>query len=133
MDAAIESIELRLRQLIDHALEGDADFLPQHVAKKNAERIQRVGQQNAAFDGQRYATLAGKLEYFDLRELQDVITSKSLWPRFESRVSTKESLAAKFGQLAELRNGIRHSRSINEICRKEGEAAILWFNRTLAK
>ena len=29
------------------------------------------------------ATLDGQLRYFDLRELQDAIASKSLWPRFE--------------------------------------------------
>ena len=27
----------------------------------------------------------------------------------------------------ELCNGIRHSRSVDEVTRKEGEAAILWF------
>ena len=39
----------------------------------------------------------------------------------------KQTLSAKFGQLAELRNGIRHSRTVDEVTRKEGEAAILWF------
>ena len=40
---------------------------------------------------------------------------------------------AKFDQLAELRNGIRHSRAVGEVVRKEGEAAILWFGRVLGK
>ena len=34
-------------------------------------------------------------------------------------------------QLAELRNSIRHSRSVDEITEKEGEAAILWFKKVL--
>ena len=34
-------------------------------------------------------------------------------------------------QLAELRNGIRHSRTVDEVTRKEGEAAILWFKQVL--
>jgi hypothetical protein len=59
--------------------------------------------------------------------------SKSLRPLFEPRFSTKESLVAKFDQLAELRNGIRHSRAVSEIVRKEGEAAILWFGQVLTK
>ena len=29
----------------------------------------------------------------------------------------------------EIRNGIRHSRTVDEITRKEGEAAILWFEQ----
>jgi hypothetical protein len=60
-------------------------------------------------------------------------TSKALWPQFESRFGTKEALIAKFGQLAELRNGIRHSRAVSEVVRKEGEAAILWFRTILRK
>ena len=34
-------------------------------------------------------------------------------------------------QLSELRNGIRHSRTVGDIVRKEGEAAILWFQTAL--
>ena len=47
--------------------------------------------------------------------------------------TNKETVNAKFGQLAELRNGIRHSRTVDEITRKEGEAAILWFKQVLGK
>lgn len=133
LDAEVESIELRMRKMVDTTLEGDASLLPQHVAQRVAERIQHAERQNAAIDGQRYATLGGKLEFFDLRELQDVIVGKALWSRFESRFGSKDSLATKFTQLAELRNGLRHSRTIGEITRKEGEAAILWFDQTLAK
>ena len=73
-----------------------------------------------------------RVEYCDLRELQDTILSKMLWQGFEKRFANKETLSAKFGQLAELRNGIRHSRSVDEVTRKEGEAAILWFKQVLA-
>ena len=73
------------------------------------------------------------LEYFDLREIQDTIVAKPLWPHFEPSFATKESLATKFDQLTELRNGIRHSRSVSEVTRMEGEASILWFNQVLIK
>jgi len=59
--------------------------------------------------------------------------NKGLWTRFEGRFVNKETLAIKFDQLAELRNGIRHSRAVSEIARKEGEASILWFSTVLAK
>jgi hypothetical protein len=80
-----------------------------------------------------FNVLAGKLEYFDLRDLQDTIVSKVPWSKFESRFGTKEALITKFDQLAELRNGIRHSRAVGEIVRKEGEASILWFGQVLGK
>lgn len=129
----IRSVELRLRQLIDHQLEGNTALLPQHVTKNAGERIQDAQRRNPALDSQRYTSLAGKLEYCDLRELQDIIVSKPLWPRFESRFGTKESLKTKFDQLAEVRNGISHSRSIDEIALTEGDAAILWFKKVIAK
>lgn len=97
------------------------------------ERLQTAAKKNAALDSERYATLAGKLEYADLRELQDTITNKTLWPCFEGRFANKETLSKRFGQLADLRNGIRHSRTVDEITRKEGEAAILWFEQVNGK
>lgn len=133
LDAEVETVELRLRSVIDKGLGGEIELLPSHVVQKTKERIQSAERQNAALDGQRHASLAGKLEYCDLRELQDIVASKALWVRFESRFGSRESLATKFGQLAQLRNGLRHSRSIDEVTRMEGEAAILWFNQVLAK
>ena len=52
-------------------------------------------------------------------------------PQFSERFSNKETLVGKFGQLAELRNGIRHVRRVDEVTCKEGEAAILWFEKVL--
>jgi hypothetical protein len=82
---------------------------------------------------EQYGSLDRKLEYFDVRDLQEVIVSRGLWPRFEHRFANKDNVQIKFGQLAELRNSIRHSRSVDEITRKEGEAAILWFTQVLGK
>ena len=134
LDEKIEQVELNLRSAIVSALDGDAAQLPPHVVQRAEERIQRAAKKNAALDMERYQTLEGKLEFCDLRELQDTLTGKTLWSSsFEQRFANKETLNAKFGQLAELRNGIRHSRTVDEITRKEGEAAILWFEQVLPK
>lgn len=133
LDEKIEAVELNLRGSIALALDNNASQLPPHVVQKVGERIQRAAKKNAALDAEHYQTLAGKLEFCDLRELQDTLTGKTLWSSFEPRFANKETLNAKFGQLAELRNGIRHSRTVDEITRKEGEAAILWFEQVLAK
>jgi hypothetical protein len=133
LDEKIEQVELNLRSAIVSALGGNITQLPPHVVQRAEERIQRAAKKNAALDAERYQTLDGKLEFCDLRELQDTLTGKALWPSFEPRFANKETLNAKFGQLAELRNGIRHSRTVDEITRKEGEAAILWFEQVLQK
>ena len=132
LDEKVESIELQLRSVVLNRVK-DVSQVPSHILQKIDERIGRALKKNAAMDAERYATLDGKLEYFDLRDLQEAITSKSLWNIFEPTLTNKETLANKFDQLAELRNGIRHSRSVSEITRKEGEAAILWFGEVLAK
>jgi hypothetical protein len=131
LDLQVEQIELRLRQVIQVALGDDVALVTSGIAEKVDERLQRALKKNAAMDAEYYALLAGQLEYFDLRELQATITNKLLWSRFSERFSTAEGLAIKFDQLAELRNAIRHSRTVDQIAIKEGEAAILWFSRLL--
>lgn len=133
LDEKVESVELALRATIDRELEGDPSLLPSHVLGRAEERIRKAAKKNAALDGERLNGLPGKLEYCDLRELQDAVTSKVSWSRFEPRFSNKETVNSKFGQLAELRNGIRHSRTVDEVTRMEGEAAILWFEQVLEK
>lgn len=133
LDAITEEVELALRKHIETTLEGNTARIPAHLIQKVDELIMRAAKKNAALDLDRYQTLAGKLEYFDLRELQDTILNKTLWPHFEPRFVNKEALIIKFDQLAELRNAIRHSRAVNEITRKEGQAAQLWFRQVLNK
>jgi hypothetical protein len=133
LDETIEQIELGLRQLVLEALEGDASKLPSPVLQRIKERLERSAKRDPGLDLDRYESLAGMLEYSDLREIESTITTKSLWPLFELRFGAKETVAARFSQLAELRNSLRHSRTVGEITRKEGEAAILWFERMLAR
>ncbi|MFW6152260.1 MAG: hypothetical protein ACOC6C_04725, partial [Verrucomicrobiota bacterium] len=133
LDAKIEDTELALRNCIVDTLDNNPEKLPPHLNKKLDEAIMRAAKKNAAIDPENYRELSGKLEFSDLRELQESITSKASWGHFESRFGNKETLNSKFGQLAELRNNIRHSRTVDEITRKEGEAAILWFNQVLGR
>ena len=133
MDERVEVIELALREEVATTLEDDAERLPAHVLQKVDERIQAAAKKNANIELDQYKQLSRRLEYCDLGELQDTIINKILWQGFEQRFTNKETLSAKFGQLAELRNGIRHSRSVDEVTRKEGEAAILWFEQVLAR
>jgi hypothetical protein len=133
LDRRVEGIELSLRSRVVETLGNDPGRLPPHVAQKADERIQAAAKKNASIDLDQFKQLSRRLEYCDLRELQDTILSKSLWQGFEKRFANKETLSTKFGQLAELRNGIRHSRGVDEITRKEGEAAILWFEQVLAR
>jgi hypothetical protein len=133
LDERVEKAELGVRALIRQTLETHQESPPSHVMQKVLERISRAAKKDASFNADFYETLEGQLEYFDLRELQDTIVTKSLWSFFEPAFKNKEALAIKFDQLAEARNGIRHSRNLSEIAKKEGEAALLWFEQVLSK
>jgi len=133
LDHKVERVELSLRRLIAERLNGDRALVPPHVSERVRDRVAVAERKLPDESAPRLATLDGQLEYFDLRELQDVITAKSLWPRFEPTFRTKEMLAARFGQIAELRNAIRHSRTLTNVAIKDGEAAILWFDGMLGR
>jgi type I restriction enzyme, R subunit len=131
LGARLEGVELGLRDLIETSLEGDVSSLPAHVREKSAERVAAALKRQPGLDQAHFRTLAGLLEYSDLRELQDVVSSKALWPTFEPIFANREMLARRFDQLAELRNAIRHSRTVSEVTLKGGEAAIRWFGDAL--
>lgn len=131
LDQDIEKVELSLRQVIGTTLDDDVGQLPPHIAQKIDECIRKVAKKNVAIDVENYEALTSRLEFATLPDLKDIITSKITWAYFEPRFVNKETLNKKFSQLAEIRNVIRHSRRVDEITRKEGEAAILWFKDVL--
>ena len=131
IDEEIENVELALRELLSVQLNGDFAQLPGHIQAKIRERTAGALRRNAALDEADLSTLSASLQFADLRELEGALTSKALWPRFEPTFRSKQALMSRFNQLAELRNAIRHSRHVDEVVRKEGEAAILWFQKVL--
>ena len=133
IDEQIEQTELKLRKIISDGLNNDPSKLPPQILQDLNEFILRAVKKNAALDIGNYKSLISMLEFSDLRELQNIILGKATWPIFEPRFGNKERLNTKFDQFAELRNNIRHSRTVDEITRKEGEAAILWFEQVLNK
>ena len=133
IDAEVEAIELELRRTVVEYLDGDVSKLPSHVLQRIGERLQAATRRNPALDSDYFETLPGKLEYADLRELQDTITNRALWALFQDRFRNKELLGSRFQQFADLRNSIRHSRTVDEITLRDGEAAILWFRQILER
>ena len=131
LDAQIETIELGLRALVVETLGNNIENLPSHIHQKLQDRFQSAARKNPAIDLTLYETLTGLLEYADLREIQDVFANKATWPHVENIFGSKGVLETRFGQLAELRNAIRHSRTVTDVVQKDGEASILWFEQVL--
>ncbi|MCR9126758.1 MAG: DUF262 domain-containing protein [Rhodobacteraceae bacterium] len=129
LDERVEKVELALRAKIETTLSAQEDVFPQHVMEKVRQRLNRAQRKNPGFDKDYHATIGGMLEFCDLQELKDIILAKTNWQTFSDTFMSKEDLSKRVDQLAEMRNGIRHSRTIDEISRKDGEAALLWFEK----
>ena len=133
LNTEVESAELSLRALVAEALDGDSRLVPTNVLGPVRQRIGREIERNPSLDLGREWTLAERLEYFDLRELERTITSKAVWPRFAPTFRSKGEVGTRFTQLTDLRNSIRHSRTVTAQAVKDAEAALHWFSNTLAR
>lgn len=130
LDTQLERVELAIRRLVATTLAGDTALLPGHILEKLNAMVKGVARKNPGSAAE-LDSLEGRLQYSDFRDLQDIVTSKTLWPRFEQVFGTKEAFNARCGQLATLRNTIRHSRSMSDVTQKDGEAALRWFGQAL--
>ena len=133
LDNRVENVEISLRTIISGMLKDDPAALPQHVRQKIDNRLRAALKKDTMLEEQPFRSLNKQLEFADLRDLQDIITNKMLWSNFHEGFGNKEILVQRFDQLAELRNRLRHSRALDEIARKDGEAALLWFEHALKK
>lgn len=131
LDARIERVELATRELISAKLNDDPDQVPQHIQQKVQERIDQQLRKQPGLDQSVFNSLRRRLEYADLRELEDLIVSKAVWDLFATVFNNKQQVQHRFGQLGDLRNAIRHNRTVGEVVRKDGEAALLWFELAL--
>ncbi len=136
MDQKIEKVELGLRKLIADTLNEMSEnpykeFTPSHIQERINERIEREIKRKPGLTSEEFKSFEIKLDLFDLQEYVAIIGSKICWPSFEVYFKNKEQLQSRFNQLATLRNGIRHSRSISDIERADGLAAILWFKTAM--
>jgi hypothetical protein len=133
-DKNIEQIELALRDLISQKLNNAAELdayqelVPEHLKEKVEGKIKSWITKNPGEDKTQFLMIRRRLDFFDLQEYFDLISTKMNWILFEETFGSKGNLQTRFVQLGELRNGIRHSRGATEVAIKDGEAAIAWFN-----
>jgi hypothetical protein len=133
LNDAIERVELELRAHIARALDEDPSKLPGAVKEKAGQRIEGVLRRDATKSQASFQSIQAILQFADLRELEATIINGKLWAEFEPLFGQKSVLQKRFSQLAELRNCLRHSRSVDDVVKMEGEAAVVWFERLLSQ
>ena len=107
------------------------DQIPQHIQDNVQRRISLDLKKKPSANQEDYLSFTKRIEFFDLNEYQETIISKINWEKFSKIFIDKNGLSIRFSQLSNLRNGIRHSRSISEIEQLDGEVAIKWFKTVM--
>lgn len=133
LETDVRQIETGLRRLIERTL-GD----PEHPGLTNTlgyaqKRIDQALRDDPSLDRRHLRTLAGRLEFCDLRELEAAIVSKPSWPAFRGVFGTQEDLRHRFHALSAIRNALAHSRPVTRQNVADAEAAFLWFRNSIRR
>ena len=96
--------------------------------QENAKK--RIGERNRSKITTRIDDPLIRLQYVDLMDYQKIIDKN--WKWFEHRFGSRDELKSHALALKNYRNPLSHVRDMDPIDQKRGEAAVLWFRRTLA-
>jgi len=131
----IDVLEVKIRELLSEKLNsvyGSAYWLKTIpadirlvVEKKIEDQIRRH-----SYEAERYESSDAKLSFLDVMDYMKVIFSN--WTIFLSIFKSKVELEKYFLDLKNYRNAIKHNRDMNTVERKNGEAAVLWFESMLS-
>lgn len=132
----VDEVEESLRILIDEVLRSkDTDywdkFIPQGVRERVTEKVKQHNSRHPGEAGLERTGLA-KLSFCDIMDYHEIITCKANWESFETRFGKKQETDKHFGNLKEYRNCIKHSRPMNNVIKKQGEASLEWIYSLLS-
>ncbi|UMB59900.1 DUF262 domain-containing protein [Lutibacter sp. A80] len=132
----VEEIELSLRELIINTLNittttNVKELIPPHILEKINQKLKRERKRNPALVEENIEFPSYWLQFLDLQELLQIITSKVHWEVFKNQFGTIEKLNIEFNDMANLRNALRHSREVDRITKMKGEASLMWLQQQL--
>jgi predicted RNA-binding protein len=130
-NSLIDEVEEKTRVLIDETLtKKNQDYwdtlIPQGVRERVAEKIT---QHNGRHPSEASTDRDGfdKLCFCDIMDYHEIITSRLNWVDFEGKFGKKSEVDKHFGNIKEYRNCIKHSRPMNNVVKKQGEASLEWI------
>lgn len=133
----IDEIEENVRVLIDNTLSAKNDdywnsFVSQGVREGVAEKIAQYNKKHPG-DSAKKRTGMEKLAFCHIMDYFSIITAKVNWADFEDRFGSRSEIEKHFINLNEYRNCIKHSRPMNNVTKKLGEASLEWIDSVLKK
>jgi len=129
---AVDEIEVKLRRIVHEELRlhlGEhywKNAVPGDLQSKIKERI---NERNRSKIVARVEDPLSRLQYADIMDLHKIVDTN--WEFFKERFESREALKSHFLALKNYRNPLGHARDMDVVEQKQGEAAIVWFRRTL--
>lgn len=135
LSEAIDLIESKLRSTIAKTLKenhGDCYWektIPGGTKRKVKKRINGQIEKYPWLERSRDKSSIDKWEYCDVYDYSYIIMKN--WNLFQNIFINKEFLNHHFAYFSNVRNSVKHNRSMNDAETKLGEASIIWFSRAL--
>jgi hypothetical protein len=135
-NAPVDLLEFKLRDLIRQRLEEGfgPEFWMAAVPvdiRGVVERKIESHNKSHPYDIEKFSSSATKLSFLDIMDYEKVISSN--WVLFASVFQSRGELTKHFLALKIYRNSIGHNRDMNAVEKKNGEAAVLWFEGILTE
>lgn len=131
----IDEIEEKVRIMIDDVLtQKNSDYWGTLIPQGVRERIkEKINYHNSRHPGENSLERDSfdKLCFCDIMDYHEIITSRVNWADFETRFGKKSETDKHFGNINEYRNCIKHSRPMNNVIKKQGEASLEWIHSIL--
>ena len=130
---AVDEIEVKLRRVVHDILRPHfgEDYWKRAVPGDLQAKIkERINERNRSKVVTRIDDPLIRLQYADLMDYHKIIDKN--WDLFNDRFGSREVLKSHFLALKNYRNPLGHVRDVDVVEQKQGEAAILWFRRTLS-
>jgi hypothetical protein len=130
---AVDEIEVKLRRVTHDVLHSGlgGDYWKTAVPGDLQAKIkERINERNRLKVVTRIDDPIIRLQYADIMDLHKIIDKN--WNLFKVRFDSREILKTHFLALKNYRNPLGHVRDIDVVEQKQGEAAIVWFRRTLS-
>lgn len=135
LDDEVSKIELATRKLIAAKLPGISKDGIIHVNDKIVEsarlKYKSFLKKNPGEEVEDPLSLRTILNNLSLSEYKDILITGSNWALFEEIFGAKGNVTNRYTQLGTMRNKLRHDNVLTTVERKDGEAAIEWFNKVL--
>lgn len=131
---AIDKTELKIRDYIDTILveKFGTNYWKKAIPGDTQESVKKKLDDNLRKNpDMEIGDLVDKrrIDFCDIMDYFKIISNN--WDIFSSKFQKRGELEKKFVNFKEFRNAVKHNREIDFVVKKEGEAAIEWFNRVI--